>query len=82
MMDKFNLKYPNYKIVLMMGNCRKLQYPYVNQLSLNEINEFILTREGFLEFYEIKNIVEWLTKNPTINTYKGFNLWKMLRYMK
>ena len=53
-------KFPNYKVVVMLGNVPKIKYPYVSQLSLNELNSHILDKRGYLTLEDINKIVKWL----------------------
>jgi len=53
-------KFPNYKIVVMLGNVPKIKYPYVTQLSLHELNSYIIGRQEHLTLEDINKIVKWL----------------------
>ncbi|MFX1487984.1 MAG: nuclease-related domain-containing protein [Promethearchaeota archaeon] len=53
-------KFPNYKVVVMLGNVPKINYPYVTQLSLFELNRYILNRTGIIITEDINKLVKWL----------------------
>ena len=66
MMDKFYRKFPIYKIVATTRSLPQLFYKYVDQMTINELINFILEKHQSLDSEEIAKIVDWLRNIPYI----------------
>ena len=60
--NKFRRKFPIYNIVVTLRNLPIVNYQYVKQLSVKELNSHISTRQGFLSESEINQVVNWLKR--------------------
>lgn len=75
MMDRFNRKFPLYKIVATYKQLPRIPYRYVDQLTIEELVNFILGKQRSLDEFEIQVIVKWLKSSPFIRN-SGFKLFK------
>jgi len=70
MWDRFKIKFPVYNIVATYKKLEHIEYEFVNQLSINRLNKFILTRETTIDKENIEKLVKWLKSNPRIYNNK------------
>lgn len=75
MMDQFKRKFPVYKIVATYKQLPQIHYSYVEQLTIEEVVNYILEKKRILDDFEIRIIVEWLQSSPRIYN-SGFKLFK------
>ncbi|MFX0048487.1 MAG: nuclease-related domain-containing protein [Candidatus Hermodarchaeota archaeon] len=66
MMDQFGKKYPLYQIVATFKQLPESPYDFVMQLTIEELVDYILGRDGRIEPPEVLTIVEWLQNSPYI----------------
>lgn len=60
MMDKFGRKFPVYQIVATYKQLPQIPYDFVSQLTIRELVDHILKRQGYLNSSDILAIVSWL----------------------
>ncbi|KKN58643.1 hypothetical protein LCGC14_0550100 [marine sediment metagenome] len=56
-----------YNLVVTLKDLPKYNYKYVYQLSVKELNKFIITREKLLNQRQIEQIKDWLVNLRIIN---------------
>ncbi|GAH10556.1 unnamed protein product, partial [marine sediment metagenome] len=66
MMDQFGKKYPLYQIIATFKQLPQIPYDYVTQLTIDELVDHILGREGRLDPSDVLAIVDWLKSSPYI----------------
>jgi len=66
MMDKFEKKYPLYQIIATFKQLPQVPYDYVTQLTIEELVDHILGRDGLINPSEVQAIVSWLKTSPYI----------------
>jgi len=66
MMDQFGKKYPLYQIVTTFKQLPQIPYDYVMQLTIQELVDYILKRDGRIDPSDVQTIVEWLQSSPYI----------------
>ena len=66
MMDQFGKKYPLYQIIATFKQLPEMPYDYVTQLTIEELVDHILGRDGRLDPSDVLAIVEWLRSSPYI----------------
>jgi len=59
---KFRGKLPRYNLVVMLQRTQHINYQYVYQLNLNNLNSFILGKNNRLNPQEIEKMVKWLSR--------------------
>ena len=66
MMDHFRRKFPIYQIVATYRQLPQIPYDFVTQLTIRELVDHILRRQGHLNRSDILAIVSWLRSSPHI----------------
>ncbi|MBY8987367.1 MAG: NERD domain-containing protein [Candidatus Lokiarchaeota archaeon] len=66
MMDHFERKYPLYQIIATFKQLPQIPYDYVTQLTIEELVDHILGREGLIDPSDVLTIVSWLESSPYI----------------
>jgi len=66
MMDQFGKKYSLYQIIATFKQLPQIPYDYVTQLTIEELVDHILGREGRLDPSDVLAIVDWLRSSPYI----------------
>ena len=66
MMDKFKRKFPVYQIVATYRQLPQIPYEYVTQLTIRELVDYILRRQGRLNHSDVLSIISWLRFSPQI----------------
>jgi len=66
MMDQFGKKYPLYQIVATFKELPQIPYDFVMQLTIEELVDYVLGRDGRIDPSEVLTIVEWLRNTPYI----------------
>jgi len=69
---RFDKPYKTYNLVVTKKELPKYRYNYVYQLSIKELNNFILTRKKQLSSYQIEQIKNWLINLRVINPRTPF----------
>jgi len=66
MMDQFERKYPLYEIVATFKQLPQIPYDYVTQVTIQELVDHILGRDGRIDTSDVQAIVSWLQTSPYI----------------
>ena len=66
MMDQFKRKYPVYQMVISSSEPPQIPFDYVTQLTIKELVDHILSRDGLIDPSAVLAIVEWLRTSPYI----------------
>lgn len=74
MTNQFKRKFPIYQIVATYKQLPQVHYDgYVTQLTIRELVDYILRRQGSLDDFETQTIVKWLRSSPHIyNSHHKF----------
>ncbi|MFW9879005.1 MAG: hypothetical protein ACFFG0_38490, partial [Candidatus Thorarchaeota archaeon] len=63
----FGKPYKTYKLVVTIRDLPKYKYKFVFQLSIKELNDFILSQNKLLNLQQIELIKNWFIKLKFIN---------------
>lgn len=72
--------YKTYNIVATLKDLPKFRYKFVDQLSINQLKQYILSKSKRLADVQIERLVNWVTSLRVINPVSGF--WRGYRIMK
>ena len=70
MMDQFGRKFPVYHIVATYRQLPQIPYDFVTQLTIRELVDHILIRQGRINPSDILTLVSWLRSSPHISNSK------------
>ncbi|MFX0008750.1 MAG: NERD domain-containing protein [Candidatus Hermodarchaeota archaeon] len=66
MKNQFERKFPTYQIVTTLKPLPQIPFDYIKQLTFEELVDYILGRDAFIDTSDIETIVEWLKSSPYI----------------
>ncbi len=69
---KLSQPYKTYNLVVTIKDLPKYRYKFVYQLSVKELNEFIISRKTYLTQWQIERMKNWLINLRVINPKPAF----------